>query len=113
MRSVVAVALTCAFLAPAVSAQKKPTVPAQSGSPVKVTTGAPSEAPPNLASAKRVKRDEALKLVKTGKAVFVDVRSKESFEAGHIKGALSIPGSQLIARIKELPAGKMIIAYCA
>ena len=56
---------------------------------------------------------EAEKLVRTGKAVFVDVRSNDQFALGHIKGALNIPGSQLIARIREVPAGKRIIAYCA
>ena len=56
---------------------------------------------------------EAEQLVRTGKAVFVDVRSNDQFALGHIKGALSIPGSQLIARIREIPAGTKIIAYCA
>ena len=65
------------------------------------------------ASARRIKRDEALKLVNAGKAVFVDVRSKQSYDAGHIKGALSIPGSQIKSRFRELPAGKTIITYCA
>ena len=64
-------------------------------------------------SARRINRDEALKLYKANKAVFVDVRSKETFDTGHIKGAVSIPGSQVAARYKELPQGKMVITYCA
>jgi rhodanese-related sulfurtransferase len=66
-----------------------------------------------LDKAKRIHRDEARKLVAQNKAVFVDIRSKASYDKGHIKGALSIPGSQLMMRINEIPSGKMIITYCA
>jgi predicted sulfurtransferase len=69
------------------------------------------EAP--LESAKRIGRDEAIKLVKAKKAVFVDVRSKESYDAEHIKGAVSIPLSDIVKRVKELPRGREIITYCA
>lgn len=65
------------------------------------------------ASARRIKRDEAMRLVKADKAVYVDVRSKQSYDAGHIRGALSIPSSQLAQRVRELPPGKTIITYCA
>lgn len=64
-------------------------------------------------SARRIKREEAMKLVKAGQAVYVDVRSKASYDSGHIKGAISIPGSQLNSRLKDLPHGKMVITYCA
>ena len=67
----------------------------------------------SLDKARRIARDEAVKLVKQKKAVFVDVRSKESYDAGHIKGALSIPESELIRRLREIPPRTMIITYCA
>ena len=54
-----------------------------------------------------------LSFVHEGSRVFVDVRSEEQFMLGHIKGALSIPGSQLIKRLREIPPGKTIITYCA
>jgi len=62
---------------------------------------------------RRILRQDAWDLAKEGKAVFVDVRSKEQYDLGHIKGALSIPGSQLMGRMRELPPGKFIITYCA
>jgi rhodanese-related sulfurtransferase len=68
---------------------------------------------PTADAATRVSIDDAWKLYQQDKAVFVDVRSKDSFDKGHIKGALSIPGSQLIRRFREIPPGKMIITYCA
>jgi rhodanese-related sulfurtransferase len=68
---------------------------------------------PQVAAARRINRDEAIKLVREKKAVFVDVRSKETYDKGHIKGALSFPGSQLLARMRELPKDKLVITYCA
>ncbi|MDQ6802992.1 MAG: rhodanese-like domain-containing protein [Acidobacteriota bacterium] len=65
------------------------------------------------ATARRISRDDAMKMVKQKKAVYVDVRSKESFDEGHLPGAISIPLSELPARFKDLPRGKFLITYCA
>jgi rhodanese-related sulfurtransferase len=62
---------------------------------------------------KRISQAEALKLHKEGKAVFIDVRSNEQFSLGHIKGALSIPGSQLLKRFNEVTPKMTVITYCA
>ena len=70
-------------------------------------------AEPTLESARRIDQKEAIELVKKHKAVFVDVRPKDSYEAGHIKGATNIPLGEVIGRLKELRPGKMIITYCA
>jgi len=83
--------------------------------PVQITPGPGlkvNQEPP-LESAKRIERDEAIKLVHSGKAIWVDVRGKDSYDAGHIKGAISIPLSELLTRVGELPAKKEIITYCA
>ncbi|MEA2163409.1 MAG: hypothetical protein QOK37_1536 [Thermoanaerobaculia bacterium] len=69
------------------------------------------EAP--LESARRMTREEAIKLVNAKKAIWVDVRSKVSYDEGHIKGAINIPVSDIITRIREIPPGKFIITYCA
>jgi len=71
------------------------------------------QAQQTLDKVRRISRDEAIKLAKANKAIYVDVRSKEQYDLGHIKGAVSIPGSQLITRLRELPPGKMIVTYCA
>ncbi|MEA2489506.1 MAG: hypothetical protein QOH21_1298 [Acidobacteriota bacterium] len=72
-----------------------------------------SGAAPAAGEVKLVSIDEAQKLSKAGKAVFIDVRSSEQFGYGHIKGAVNIPGSQIVSRFKEIPPGKSVIAYCA
>ena len=69
--------------------------------------------PGNWETARRIPRDAAIRMVDQGKAVFVDIRSFETYSKGHIKGALSIPRSQLIHRLREVPPGKLIITYCA
>jgi rhodanese-related sulfurtransferase len=67
----------------------------------------------DLAKARRISREEAMKLVKAGKAVYIDVRSLESYDDGHLPGAKSIPLSQLQSRLKDLPVKKFLITYCA
>ena len=86
--------------------QQQPAVSA-SASPLVLTTQ------PSLESAKRIPRDEAIKMVKENKAVWVDVRPVDQFNEGHIKGAINIPESDIVSRVKELPKGKYIITYCA
>ncbi len=66
-----------------------------------------------LMSARRIPRDEAIKWVKEEKAIFVDVRSKEAYDMGHIPGSISIPEPELISKLKEIPPHKFIITYCA
>jgi|GEM_PF-523912 len=67
----------------------------------------------SLDSARRIGRDEAIKMVKDHKAVWIDVRSKEQYDISHIPGAISIPLSELPTRWKDLPLGKYYITYCA
>ena len=42
----------------------------------------------------------------------IDVRPSEEFAAGHIPGALSVPLSELKARLPELSREAEIVAYC-
>ena len=108
--------ITCLLLLAAVTATaQKVMVPSQSSNPNLIITPTQQNQQQiqNLDNAKRISRDEAIKLVKEKKAIFVDVRAKESYQAGHIKGAINIPESELISRLREIPAKRMIITYCA
>jgi rhodanese-related sulfurtransferase/DNA-binding MarR family transcriptional regulator len=57
-------------------------------------------------------RDELIARMRKGDVVLVDVRPHEEFEAGHIKGAKSVPLEELEDRLAELPADREIVAYC-
>jgi rhodanese-related sulfurtransferase len=60
-----------------------------------------------------ISQADAYKLFREDKAVFIDVRSNAQFSLGHIKGSLSIPGSQIVTRFGEAAKNKIIITYCA
>src|SRR5947207_15257220 len=76
------------------------------------TPAAPSPTPyPD--GARRVTIDEMEALVKEGKAVIIDVRTQDVYDAGHIPGAKLIPAFDILNRVKELPRDKLIITYCS
>jgi hypothetical protein len=70
---------------------------------------------PELASPKlRVEWGEFKTLYDGKKAVVVDVRDAQSYEAGHIPGALSVPLAEVERRAGELKElGKPVLLYCA
>jgi rhodanese-related sulfurtransferase len=58
-----------------------------------------------------VTRRELTARLKAGDVVVLDVRPKAEFEAGHIKGARSIPIGEL-RRLRSLAKDTEIVAYC-
>src|SRR5947209_20550704 len=44
--------------------------------------------------------------------VLIDVRDKEDYQRGHIKGAVSMPIEEIDKRYRELPTDKEIVTYC-
>lgn len=60
--------------------------------------------PVSLRELRRLMRDDSVTVV--------DVRPEEEFRAGHIPGALSIPVRELKRRLREIPKGREVIAYC-
>jgi rhodanese-related sulfurtransferase len=59
-----------------------------------------------------ISRDELLKRLRRSDVVLVDVRPADEFDAGHIRGAISIPLDELDERVAELPEDSEIVAYC-
>lgn len=55
---------------------------------------------------------ELRRLVREGAVTVLDVRPADEFEAGHIPGALSVPVAELRKRLRELPKGREVVAYC-
>jgi rhodanese-related sulfurtransferase len=102
--------VACALVASVAGAQMKVVKPTRVQAKPLTQPAMTKEA---IAKAKRVSPQEAYKLMNANQAVLVDVRSNDSYTLGHIKGAINIPGSQLLARLRELPPGKTIVTYCA
>ena len=62
----------------------------------------------------RVPWTEFKKLYDEKKAVVIDVRSAEAFEAGRIPGAMLVPLDQVEARTAELKKlNRPLVVYCA
>jgi Spy/CpxP family protein refolding chaperone len=122
MRTLLAIAAATALTAATANAQYKtpPPPPAAQPGAVQITPNnniqisTPTAAPEDeLTKARRIPRDEAMSLVKQKKAVYIDVRSKDQFDDGHIPGAINIPLTDLQNRFKDLPPRKFLITYCA
>jgi 3-mercaptopyruvate sulfurtransferase SseA len=88
-----------------------PAPPAAPAAPV--APAAPGTVPVDpLAEAPRISAADAKKALDAGQAVLVDVRSLDSWQDEHAKGAVSIPVNEIYARLGELPKDKQVIAYC-
>ena len=65
----------------------------------------------------RLNLTEAKQDFDRGDAVFIDVRSAFSYEAGHIPGALHLPSHASTAHLREVlasyPADSRVITYCS
>ena len=74
------------------------------------TAAVPQDIPyPSVA---RVTPAQAHGSVNSGQAIIIDVRDAESYNQAHIEGAISMPESELPARIDELPQDQQIFTYC-
>jgi len=74
----------------------------------------PVKIPLTEAEVPRVTLEDAKVAFDNGTAIFVDVRSKDSFKAGHITGALLIQLGEFETRLEKikLPKDQWIITYC-
>lgn len=59
-----------------------------------------------------ITRDELQGRLREGDVVVLDVRPQAEYDAGHIRGALSIPIAELKSRLDEIPEGAEVVAYC-
>jgi rhodanese-related sulfurtransferase len=57
-------------------------------------------------------RDELAKRLKRGEVQVLDVRPSPEFAAGHIRGARSVPITELRRHLRALPAEAEVVAYC-
>lgn len=65
---------------------------------------------------KTINAKEFNRILKNEKNVLIDVREKDEFSGGHIKGAVNIPMNSIPNEIdyleKNLKEGKSILVYC-
>ena len=59
-----------------------------------------------------IRAEELLDRARRGLVTILDVRPPSEFRAGHLPGAVNIPIEELPSRLRELPKGKEVVAYC-
>jgi len=59
-----------------------------------------------------ITRDDLRVRLRDGDVVVLDVRPEAEYAAGHIRGAISIPITDLKSRLGEIPGGADVVAYC-
>jgi rhodanese-related sulfurtransferase len=60
----------------------------------------------------RMSVQEAKALYDLGNIKLIDVRPKNQYDAGHIKGAANVPQAEVGVKIKELPKEGNLVLYC-
>ncbi|WP_025367655.1 ArsR/SmtB family transcription factor [Thioalkalivibrio paradoxus] len=55
---------------------------------------------------------EVMKLARRGEVTVIDVRPRDEFHAGHVKGAINVPLEELGQCLSNLPRDREIVAYC-
>jgi|GEM_PF-5305528 len=73
---------------------------------------APTTAPATEATRMSIDEFKALYDDPAKRPVILDVRTKQIYDEGHIKGSLSFPEADVDTRVGELPKDKLIVAYC-
>jgi len=59
-----------------------------------------------------VRQTDLLARMKRAEVTLLDVRPADEYAQGHVPGARNIPLEELEQRLRELPAGREIVAYC-
>ncbi|MHB1317836.1 MAG: rhodanese-like domain-containing protein [Anaerolineae bacterium] len=76
-----------------------------------ILSGRQAATTPTSASLQRMPPQEAYAAVQAGEAVLYDVRIADAYDDMHAEGAISLPESDAVARISELPADRLLVFY--
>src|SRR5512139_1250083 len=98
--------LACSAALPQNEPASFPTIPDQSFTQ--------ADLPKTEADVPRLSVEDAMAALERGEAIVVDVRSLQSYSAGHIPGAISIPLDEIEVNpnMLGLDKGQWIITYC-
>ena len=68
--------------------------------------------PPASDGAPRITAEELHDLWVKNQVLVIDTRAEEAYKLAHIKGSKSVPVSDFVAKMDQLPKDKKIVAYC-
>jgi rhodanese-related sulfurtransferase len=86
-------------------------LPVETGTLAAKATFVPKPRPGSISAMEFTKIAEAVPAERN--AVILDVRNADETKNGVIKGALTIPEPQLLARLSEIPKGKPVLCHCS
>src|SRR5204863_1379536 len=66
----------------------------------------------DLDGVEEITRDDLAERLRVGDVIVLDVRPHAEFEAGHVRGARSVPITELRRYLRNLPSDKDVVAYC-
>jgi thiosulfate sulfurtransferase len=61
---------------------------------------------------KEISVDQAAQMHQAGKALFLDIRDPQSFEASHVPGALHLNDSNVQDFVTKTDKAKPVVCYC-
>lgn len=61
---------------------------------------------------REVDADQAKAMIDAGDTVFLDVRDRDTYEAGHIPGAISVGDDEIQRFFEDFPKAHKIVCYC-
>jgi hypothetical protein len=89
-----------------------PASTANAGPPPAAAASPASQSPEDRVP--RISAEELKKLVAANQVLIIDVRAPETYQAEHIKGAISLPEAKVEAgEYQDLPRHKRIVTYCS
>ena len=88
------------------------TAPTSTNAPLPVPTASASDDEAAKAAVARISAEELHQRVEKNEVTLIDVRLKEGWDAGHIKGAMHIPLASIESYLSYIPRDKPIVTYC-
>jgi rhodanese-related sulfurtransferase len=75
-----------------------------------------SKGPEDPQKVRRIQPAELQKMLAKDQAILVDVRSRQSFERGHMAGAINMPAGEIEQRaadLRRLAGSRTLVLYCS
>jgi 3-mercaptopyruvate sulfurtransferase SseA len=86
--------------------------PASNTAPIPAKTVSSSDEEAAKAAVPRIAADDLHQRVARNEVTLIDVRTKEGWDSGHIKGAMHVPLASVESYLSYIPRDKPIVTYC-
>lgn len=88
------------------------TAPSGTNAPLPLPAATAGDDEAAKAAVKRISAEELHRRLEKNEVTLIDVRLKEGWDAGHIRGAMHIPLASVESYLSYIPRDKPIVTYC-